>query len=181
MTTATVQDRAELLDRMYQAGVRIGEIIHLVGMAADTESPASPFAEFIETELASTDGACQPIFLQWPEFMAALQSFERAFLESTKELGRRDAETMFREEVAAYLLRHCPTPFIVKIEWQIADCIRTGECFPVGTWRMGWGFYGSEWILAANLDEAIGEAIRRADARRLEQWNARASDGEGRA
>ncbi|WP_313253237.1 hypothetical protein [Stenotrophomonas sp.] len=181
MTTATVQNRVELLDRMYEAGVRIGEILHLVGMAADTESPAGPFAEFIETELASTDGACQPIFRQWPEFKAALQSFERAFLDTKNELGRRHAETMFREEVAAHLLRYCPTPFIVKIEWQIADCVSTGERFPLGTWRMGWGYYGSEWILAATIDEAICEAIRRADGQRLERWNARANDVEGRA
>lgn len=157
-----------LMNRAWEANVRVGEVIHVRGATVDVEVPAGAFTEFLDDAALTTWTAARFLPL-WPKYKARMKALVEEW-ERERKHDRRAAEQQFHCLGAEFFHRHCPKQFLVRIEHQVQRCIKPGARFPLGSWASGWGYLQSVWLLADTVEEAIEEGIEIADVQRREAF-----------
>lgn len=159
----------QLLADMYEAGVRVGTVIHLGAATVDFESPSEPLASFI-------DDTCEERYVLkqfepvWPGYTALIREFARDRKEEEED-DKRLAARGFRESVAHAFAVQCPKAFLVSIEYQMQSCHEANpkrEGF--GSWSAGWGYYGTVWLLVDDIVEAAVQGVSIAKAHIRAEW-----------
>ena len=168
----------ELLESMYDRGVRVAAIIHVRAATTDTESPADPLASFIDDDCEDS-AVLQQFAPVWPEYAACIRDFAQIRAEEEEEEDdRRGAAETFRGEVAYLFATRCPRVFLVSVEYQIASCVEANpEREGLGTWRCGWGYYGSLWLLVDDIAEAAAQGVAIAKEHQRVEWQKAIDEG----
>lgn len=152
-----------LAERLYDAEARIGQIIFLPA-AHDGDTAIQLLEDFILDDLAEDHTALE-FERKWPGFRKAMARWYNDKIRDRRE----------QVAVAIDLIQsRCPMPYLIRVEYTIKECIgrSADDTFPCGTWRGGWGYYSTQWILAGTVEEACERVIELADAQRRKTWDA---------
>lgn len=159
----------KVLADMYDNGVRVATVIHVGAATVDCESPSEPLATFI-------DDTCDERYVLkrfepiWPGYTALIRQLARERKEEEED-DRRFAARSFREAVAHTFAVQCPRAFLVSIEYQIQSCHEANpKSVGLGTWRAGWGYYGTVWLLVDDIAEAAAQGIAIAKEHIRAEW-----------
>lgn len=148
----------ELLEAMFDEGVRVGAVIHVAGACADTEAPSNAMRAFLEEECFA-DGVVASFSTRWPKYPKFIA-----------DLGEDDLDEWQLEEAAGFFLRNCPATFLVCIEYQVKRCLSPDKEYPLGGWAGGWGHYAMKWLLADDVEQACAEGLAVAQERSRAEW-----------
>jgi hypothetical protein len=167
----------ELLSELFDHGVRIGTLIHVPAAAIDPEGPAEALERFIEED-AHEDYVIGPFEATWPGYGKAIDDFERSFEEAKQHGSRRAAEQLRKEELAYFFASRCPKPLLVGVEYQVTRCrIADPAGEGLGSWRAGWGHYGTRWMLVDDVLEAANAGLEFAREHRRLEWQKAIDEG----
>ena len=126
---------SEKMEDFFHAGIRSGKFIHLPSALIDTESPNDDFVYFFE------DGD-QPILIK--------------SVNDSYEISTMHEEFESLEETACFYMRKSRTePYLMQIQYQISICCRKGDSCETSTFRSGWGYYMSRWVLTDSIEHAL--------------------------
>lgn len=145
----------ELLEQMFDNGVRISQVIHIKGACIDSESPSQVFKDFYEEDLPAVSDV-EYLYKQWPKLYQAIGSDDYIPAQSCPEF-------------ALYLLMYCPFEFLVQIQYQFIHYIDFDPENKRNWYAAGWGHYRQEWCFANTMDEAAEFAVECSEQHRKEQ------------
>lgn len=164
------------LEGMFDAGLRIGRIIHVQGSLIDEDSPSDEMREFIEDEIGEPHITTM-IGDAYPGFSDAMARIKKTYESDRKEFGRKDAEEGFMSSAAEWMSQ-APFSLLVRIDSQFMECSRAnpgGKC--LGSWRAGWGITHVHWYAVNDISEAVAKAIERKNAERVASWQKAIDEG----
>lgn len=149
----------KLAERLFDLQSQIGMVI-LLPAAHDGERATPALQEFIDSDI-NEDYVIAEFERVWPGFGAMLAKVD------TKQ------EDYFRRAAILDLLQfRCPAPYIVQVEFTLKECIGRSakDEYPCGTYRCGWGYYTSRWILSPTVEAAAERALELADQQKRQAW-----------